>query len=134
MPTKPDVVEKSDAAKEITNAVKDFGWHADPSVANVWPHITVHERWHLAVKNCTRCSRYQSGFNEKCWDHAVIYTGIALSITKKAPILDWERDPSRPGGLKEYAGRKLHQTCWEAHHGGKEFTGPAFATRFKNGA
>ena len=37
----PDFVVKSDAAKEITNAVKDLGWHTDPSVANVWPHNTV---------------------------------------------------------------------------------------------
>ena len=96
----PDVVVKSDAAKEIVNAIKELGWHADTSVANVWPHNTVHERWHLTAKNSTRCSMYQSGFNEKCWDHAVIYSGVALSITNKAPFLDWERDPSRPGGAQ----------------------------------
>ena len=46
----PDVVVKSDAAQEITNAVRDLGWHADTSVAHVWPHNTVHERWHLTAQ------------------------------------------------------------------------------------
>ena len=40
----PDEVVESDAAKEITNAVKDLGWHTGPSGAHMWPHNTVHER------------------------------------------------------------------------------------------
>ena len=39
----PDVVVKSDAAGDITQAVVDLGWHPQPSLANRWPHNTVHE-------------------------------------------------------------------------------------------
>ena len=34
---------------------------------------------------------YQSGLLDKCWDHAASYAVIALNVTKKAPILDWEK-------------------------------------------
>ena len=43
--THPDVVLKSDAAAELTGAVKDLGWHSEPSLANKWLHNAVHERW-----------------------------------------------------------------------------------------
>ena len=34
----PDVLVKSDAAGEIIKAVEELGWHAEPSLAQRWPH------------------------------------------------------------------------------------------------
>ena len=67
---------------------------------------------------------YQSGLLDKCWDHAASYAVIALNVTKKAPILGWEKDPSRSSGIKEHAESKATWTCWQAHNGGKDFEGP----------
>ena len=58
----PHVVVKSDAAPEIMSAVYDLGWHSEPSLANKWPHNTVHERWTGTCKSVIRVSMLQSGF------------------------------------------------------------------------
>ena len=112
----PDVLVKSDVAGEIIKAVEELGWHSDTSLANTWPHNATHERWHGTYKSTVRAALHQSGFPiEKAWDLAVQYGSVALSITKGAPILPWEKDAS--GKPLESAKAKSNQTCWECHHG-----------------
>ena len=53
----PDILVKSDAAKELTGAVDELGWHREPSLENRWPHNTIHERWHGTYKSVPQCCR-----------------------------------------------------------------------------
>ena len=41
---RPEVLVKSDAAKELTGPIRQLGWHPEPSLENRWPHNTRHER------------------------------------------------------------------------------------------
>ena len=61
---------KSDAAKELTKAVSDLGWHPEPSLENKWPHNERHERWIGTYKSVFRASMLQSGFPNEAWDFA----------------------------------------------------------------
>ncbi len=47
----PEVIVKSDAAGEITGAVKQLGWHTEASLENRWPHNATLERWHGIYKS-----------------------------------------------------------------------------------
>jgi len=64
----------------------------------------------------------QSGFPINAWDHAVPYASLALSISKAAPILPWEKETG--GRILDAYKQKSKQTCWECHHDNKAFEGP----------
>ena len=57
---KPDIVVKSDAAAEITGAVRDLGWHSEPALPGRWPHNAAHERWIGTFKSVVRAAMLQS--------------------------------------------------------------------------
>ena len=90
--SRPEIVVKSDAAGEIVGAVRDLGWHPEPSLANKWPHNAVHERWISTVKSVTRAAMLQSGFPQIATPWALPYASIVLSIDQRAPIHPHERD------------------------------------------
>ena len=96
-------------------------WHPDTSLANRWPHNTVHERWHGTLKSVERAAIYQSGFPVESWGLCVTFSATALSITQPAPILPHEKNA---GGvvLPEHQ-HKVGKTCWNVHHG-SDFSGP----------
>ena len=118
--TSPEIIVKSDAASEIIAAVNDLGWHSIPSLANVWPHNTDHERSHLTVKSIARALMTQAGFPEDCWDFSAPNASISHNVTKLAPILPWEKDAA--GNVLEAYKEKSQRTCWHAHTG-EPFTG-----------
>ena len=118
----PQIIVKSDAAKEITSAVEHLGWHSCPSLENTWPHNTVHERHQGKLKGVQRAAMLQSGIPEAGWDIAAAYSAIALIVVEPAPILPYERDAS--GAILEAHVQKSEQTCWECFHRGVEFAGP----------
>ena len=64
----PNIRVKSDAAKEIINAVEQLGWHPIPSLENTWPHNTVHERHQGKLKGVQRATSLQGGTPEASWD------------------------------------------------------------------
>ena len=77
----PLVVVRSDAAKELTLAVSDLGWHPEPSLEkSLAPHNHQHERWHGAYKSVLRACMLQSGFPEVAWDFAVPYVSMSLNV------------------------------------------------------
>ena len=119
--TKPNLVVKSDAAKEITNAVSQLGWHSEPSLENRWPHNAAHERWVGTLKSSIRSSMLQSGFPVAAWDLCCSFAAVALSIVKAAPIHEWERS-ANGSVLPEFAD-KQRKTCWELHFN-ERFPGP----------
>ena len=118
----PELMLKSDAAKELTGAAAELGWHSIPSLENRWPHNAVHERWHATFKSVLRAALLQSGFPERAWDLAVTYSSTALAITQRAPLLPSERDAS--GQVLESCADKACSSCWEIHNGGDPFGGP----------
>jgi hypothetical protein len=118
---RPNLIVKSDAAGEITNAIVKLGWISDPSLENRWPHNTKHERWGGTYKCVLRSGVLQSGFPVDAWDLGVSYAAVALSAVQKAPILPWEKGPNGEP-LPEFRDKAL-QTCWEAHHNGETFPG-----------
>ena len=88
----PNILVRSDAAREITNAVRELGWHAEPSLENKWPHNAAHERYQGVLKSVTRAGMLQSGFPRKAWDLCISYCSVALPVTQLAPIHSWEKD------------------------------------------
>ena len=120
---RPDVMVKSDAAKEITSAVEELGWHPEPSLQNKWPHNATHERWIGTHKSVIRANMLQSGFPEPAWDWSVPYSSIALSVRQRAPIHAWEKDAA--GNVQDQYKHKEGLTCWEVHHNGDKFLGPS---------
>ena len=85
----PNILVRPDAAREITNAVRELGWHAEPSLENKWPHNASHERYQGVLKSVTRAGMLQSGFPRKAWDLCISYCSVALAVTQLAPIQDY---------------------------------------------
>ena len=85
--TRPNIICKSDAAKEITGAVSSLGWLIEPSLQNRFPHNAVHERWIGTLKSVIRASILQSGFPEKIADWCSPYAAIALAIAHAQPAM-----------------------------------------------
>ena len=50
------IIVKSDSASEIIGAAKELGWFSEPSLANTWPHNTVHERRTGTLKSVCRAA------------------------------------------------------------------------------
>ena len=119
--TRPDILVESDASQEITKVVEELGWHPEPSLANKWPHNTVHERWTGTCKSVIRASILQSGLRQQILLWVLSYASIVLSIVQPAPIMRQEEDTTG-NILKEYEWKKEH-TCWKVHHDGKELEG-----------
>ena len=119
--SRPSILVKSDAAKEITNAVESLGWFSEPSLQNRWPHNARHERWLGTLKSVIRAAVLQAGWPEKIVDWSVPYSAIALGLKQPCPILDHEKDAS--GAILAAYSNKANWTCWEAFHKGEKFTG-----------
>ena len=117
----PLIVVKSDAAGEITGAVHDLGWLSEPGIENKWPHNAIHERYQSTLKSVIRSAMGQSGFPTDAWDHAVAYSGVALSITQHAPLYTHEKDAA--GNVLPEFQHKVGKTCWEVLHNAT-FSGP----------
>ena len=117
----PNLLCKSDCAKEIINAVEALGWHSEPSLENTWPHNAIQERWIGTYKSVLRAAQYQCGFLKNAWHLPVRYASVALTLTQKAPILPWEKDAAG-NTLAGFKYKEL-KTCWEVHTG-ETFTGP----------
>ena len=113
-PNRPKILVKSDEAKEITSAVSQLGWLAEPSLAYRFPHNSIHERWIGSVKSTIRGTFLQSGFPERVADWSVPYSTVSLAISQPCPIHPHERDA---------AGKSLKQHCiGRTGHVGKRFT------------
>ena len=119
--TRPDIIVKSDAAPEIVGAVRELGWHPEPSLANKWPHNAVHERWVGTVKSVTRAAMLQSGCPQDAVTWALPYASVALAIDQPAPIHAHEKDGA--GNVLAGFEHKLKRSCWQEHHGGQDFPG-----------
>ena len=117
----PSVIVKSDSEAGIIAVVEWLGWHPEPSLANRWPHNTVHERWHQTVKSVERAAISQSAFPQDSWGLCITYATTALGVTQQAPILPYEKDAAG-NPLPEHA-HKVGKTCWFVHHG-SDFSGP----------
>ena len=118
----PHIIVKSDAAKDIVNAVSQMGWHPEPSLENAWPHNAVHERWQRTLKSVQRAVILQSGFNTEAWNWSMPYAAVVLAISQLAPLLPHEKDDDdKP---KPEFVEKSNWTCWRAHHRGATFKGP----------
>ena len=117
----PNILVRSDAAREITNSVRELGWHVEASLENKWPHNAAHERYQGTLKSVTRACMLQSGFPRKAWDIAISYSSVALAITQLSPIHSWERDAA--GNVLEDHKYKIQQTCWTVFHEGEVFNG-----------
>ena len=113
----PNVLVKSDAAGELVEAVKELGWHAEPSLENRWPHNAVHERDGGTLKATVRAALLASGIGEEGWSVGTPYGAVSLSAVQPAPIL-----PHEVGTPVEH--EKANLTCWAAAHGGDDFQGP----------
>ena len=112
---------KLDAEAGILEAVQHLGWFPEPSLANRWPHNTVHERWHGTFKSVCRASLAQSGFPTAAWGIEVPFAATALSVTQPAPILPHEKDAA--GNVLQEHEHKVNKSCWHVHHG-EPFPGP----------
>ena len=117
---RPEILVKSDAAGEITGAVRDLGWHAEPSLANCWPHNVRHETWIRCLKSIHRANMLQGGAPVRAWDAASSYAAIAYAFSAPAPILPYEKDAA---GNTLPGNPKIGKSCWEAHTG-TPFDGP----------
>ena len=102
---------------KITKAVEELGWHPEPSLANRWPHNTVHERWTGTCKSVITASMLQSDFPQQVLLWVLSYASIVLFIVQLAPTMPQEKDAAG-NILKEYEWKK-EQTCWQVHHDGK---------------
>ena len=89
---RPQILVKSDAASEITAAVRQLGWLPEPSLQNRFPHNAVLERWIGTLKSTVRAAMLQSGFPELRADWAVPYSAMSLAIIQPCPIHTHERD------------------------------------------
>ena len=78
------MIVKSDAAPEITGAMHDLGWYSETSLANKWPHNTVHERWHTGVKSVCRAAMLQCGFPGEAANWCMVYSSMILSFDREA--------------------------------------------------
>jgi len=119
--TRPNIMVKSDAAKEITSAVSDLGWLSEPSLQNRFPHNSSHERWIGTLKSSIRAAVLQSGFPDKIVDWSVPYSALSLTLKQPCPIHKHERDAS--GITLPAFKHKEEWTCWQAHHNGEPFSG-----------
>ena len=117
----PEILVKSDAAKEITGAVTQLGWHPEPCLANKWPHNASHERWIQTLKSVIRASMLQSGFPEQISEWSAPYSSISLALKQPCTIHEWEKDAS--GITLEAFRYKENWTAWMAFHEGEEFVG-----------
>ena len=117
----PSVMMKSDSEAGILQAVEALGWHPEPSLANRWPHNTVHERWHGTLKSVERSAIAQSGFPVESWGICITFSATALGITQPAPILPYEKDAA--GNVLPEHAHKVGKSCWAVHHG-SDFDGP----------
>ena len=118
---RPQLLVKSDAALEITGAVKELGWLPEPSLQNRFPHNAVHERWIGTLKSCIRSAVLQSGFPEQLSEWSIPYASMSLSLKQPCPIHKHERDAA--GNVLPAFKHRLKWTCWQAFHGGEEFAG-----------
>ena len=119
---RPNILVRSDAAREITSAVSNLGWIAEPSLENRWPHNAVHERWQATLKSVIRAAKLQSGIPTAAWHLLASYAAISLAITQDAPIYPHERGAD--GRVLDQFSFKLGRTCWEVLSKGDPFTGP----------
>ena len=83
---RPTLLVKSDAAKELTNAVEQLGWLSEPSLENKWPHSSVQERSHGITKRIMRACMLQSGVPMEGWDSVVGYASTVYSANAFAPM------------------------------------------------
>jgi len=90
--TQPNIVCKSDEAKDVVGAVQDLGWHSHTSVANRWPHNTHLERFVITYESICRAAICQSGWPQSQWHFVAQYAAIAHNITAPAAILPTERE------------------------------------------
>ena len=90
---RPNILIKSDAAREIVGAIADLGWLPEPSLQNRFPHNSVHERWIGTLKSTVRASILQSGFPEVAADWAVPYSSLTLAFDQPWLIFIWYRIP-----------------------------------------
>ena len=120
-PSQPHILVKSDAAKEITKAVEELGWFAEPALQNRFPHNASHEMWIGTLKSTIRSAVLQSGFPERAAEWAVPYSSISLALSQPCPIHRHERDAS--GCILDAFKHRENWTCWQAFHGGDDFPG-----------
>ena len=106
----PEILVKSDDAKEITNAVKQLGWLTEPALPNRFPHNSHHERWVGTLKSLIRASMLQSGFPEKVASWSIPFATISLSIEQPCPM-----HPHGKGAVVNILDAytyNANRTCW----------------------
>ena len=113
-----NVVFKSDAATELTNAASRLCWTLSPSVARTWPHNARTEREIRSIKETCRPSHLQAGFTKRMWPISVTYTAKARSFWGPCAIRNYEIDT-------EAEKFKKGKTKWEIATG-EPFSGPKY--------
>ena len=106
---------RSDAAAEITGAVKYLGWLPSPGIANYPLHNPKLDRLIRSIKEGTRATHLKAGFHHALWPRSIEYFCVAKSISQPVPVHlhDTEETKSFKGGLAAY----------EAANNGEPFTG-----------
>lgn len=94
---------------------------SEPSLANEWPHNTVHKRWQGTVKSICRAAMLQSGFPGKVVNWCMAFSSQILSFDRPCPIHPHERNAA--GDVLPESRYKERRTCWQEHHDGEKFLG-----------
>ena len=120
-PPKEGIAVKGDNAEEAIKALRKLGWRHDPSLENVWPHNSVHERDSRTWAELLRTNFLSSGLHifPKTWPVAAEYAAIAFNATLHPPIFAHERDT-------EAAAAKAITNRW-AYAFGEDFPGRSLA-------
>ena len=106
---------KSDAAGELTEAVKQLGWLPEPGIPNDPYHNAKLESNIRRIKEGTRAVHLAAGFPHELWPRSIEYFCVAKSFTTCAPI--------HPNDSEDSKRWKQGLTCYEVANGGEPFPG-----------
>ena len=93
---------KSDAAGELTEAVKQLGWLPEPGIPNDPYHNAKLESNIRRIKEGTRAVHLAAGFPHELWPRSIEYFCVAKSFTTFSPI-----HPNDSEDSKRWKGNKV---------------------------
>eukprot|EP00438_Fugacium_kawagutii_P025376 Skav223563 [mRNA] locus=scaffold34:198043:207130:- [translate_table: standard] len=108
-------VVKSDAAKELTEAVKALDWLPDEAIPNDAFHNAKLESNIRRLKEGVRACHLAAGFSHELWPRSMEYFCVAKSFTTLAAIHPNETDDAKRS--------KMGLNCYEAANNGNPFEG-----------
>ena len=106
---------KSDAARELVEAVQYLGWLPEELVPNDQHHNAKLESNIRRIKEGMRAVHLAAGFPHEFWPRSIEYFCVAKNFTTLAPI--------HPHETEEAKNLKQGWTCYEAANNGEPFEG-----------